>query len=537
MTILDEASLEFAKAHIEAYYDSDFFPKRDEYLAIWSSWEDVKKHLRSTNVEKMRIEQPRSMPAPKARGGYRIVHQLEPLNALAYTALAYMVGPHVEAARAAKHVAFSYRLTMSSNSFFALGNGYQAFVDRCRELASVYSFVLAADVADFYNRLYLHRLENSLSLSGCPSGVGKALEAFLLALNGKASQGIPVGPAASIIMAEAVMTDVDQFLSNKAVPHARYVDDFRIFGNSKEALEILLEDLVQHLFNAHRLQFASGKTSVFETKSFVGLVAAPQETERRELLELVKAACEYGNQYTVDDVETLAKKYLAPTKGPAAPKTRAAGVLGKFFRLVEKHEQMERETVRDGVLQELLAEAMRSDPVDVGLARHALRQGRRWSTTALVEAVLANLGTLESVLPDALLYVNALCDDGVVEKHLDAFRAILSTATFRRSRFARHWTYWLLAGHAKLVTDPTLGQKMWNDAPVEWQLRAARTVRNIAKVREYKASVGDLGMWDRRALLMASEVMPVQERGPWLASVSMRDAVEQAIIQWAKSQP
>jgi len=211
--------------------------------------------------------------------------------------------------------------------------------------------------------------------------------------------------------------------------------------------------------------------------------------------------------------------------------------LAEFFRLVEKHQETERETIRNGILEELLAEGLRPNPIDLGLVRRALRQGRRWSTTVLVGGVLANLGTLESALPDAFLYLNAVCDDAAVEKHFDAFRALVSAPPFRRSRFARHWTYWLLATQAKFVRDATLGPRIWNDAPIEWQLRAARTVKNIAKVREYKASVGDLGMWDRRALLMASEVMPPHERGPWLGSLSTRDAVEHAIIQWAKSHP
>jgi hypothetical protein len=535
MTVLKEASLDFAKAHIEAYYDSDFFPKRDEYVAIWASWNEVKKYLLSLNVEKMPIEPPRSMPAPKARGGYRIVHQLEPLNALTYTALAHMVGPYVEGSRADKTVAFSYRLAISSDGFFSAGNGYRAFVDRCRELAASHMFVLSTDIADFYNRLYLHRLENSLSMAGCPPAVGKTLESFLLALNGKASQGIPVGPASSILMAEAVMTDVDQFLSNKAFPHARYVDDFRVFSDSKEKLEILLEELVQHLFDAHRLQLVPWKTRITEAVAFVGHVGAPEEDERRELLDLVRAVCEYGDKYTPSDIETLSKKYLEPT-GPRSPRA-ASGVWGRFFQSLERHEQDERKTIRNELLKELLMDGLRRSAIDVGVVRHALRQGRHWGVADLVGIVLDNIALLEPVLPDAFLYLNAVCSDEIINEHIGALRALVSSPTFIRSRFARHWTYWLLASRGRLVTDRTLGRGIWNDAPIEWQLRAARTVRNLAKVRQYKAAIGDLGMWDRRSVLMASEVMPSVERGAWLGSVSTRDVVEESIVRWAREQP
>jgi hypothetical protein len=40
MTILSEFALEFAKDHISKYYDSDFFPKADEFAAIWHNWEE-----------------------------------------------------------------------------------------------------------------------------------------------------------------------------------------------------------------------------------------------------------------------------------------------------------------------------------------------------------------------------------------------------------------------------------------------------------------------------------------------------------------
>lgn len=534
MTILNEGSLDFAKAHIEAYYDSDFFPKRDEYEALWASWDEVKKHLLARNVESVAIEPPRAMPARKSRGGYRIVHQLEPINALVYTALAHMVGPHVEAL-ADKSVAFSYRLSISENSFFSAGNGYTTFVDRCRALAASHAFVLTTDIADFYNRLYLHRLENSIAASTCPSGTGKTVETFLLALNGKASQGIPVGPASSIVMAEAVMADVDQFLSNRGVLHARYVDDFRIFSNSRETLEILLEELVQHLFDAHRLQLAPGKTNILDSADFVKLVGAPEEDERRELLDLARVVCDYGDQYTPDDIEALARKYLEHTK-PQQQST-GSGWWEKFARAMEHHERMEREAIRRGLVHEILRDGLTRSPVDLGLVRHALRQGRRWSMDDLVATVLGNITDLEPALPDACLYLNSVSNDAVIDHHAAGFRSLLSSSTFKRSRLARHWIFWLCSSRAKLVMDPVLGPRIWNDAPVEWQLRAARTVRNLAKVRQYKASLSALGMWDRRAMLMASEVMPLAERKPWLSSITPKDVVEAAIVRWARSQP
>ncbi len=45
MSKLTEESLDFARQHIEKYYDSDFFPKPFEFEAIWHNWNEVKAEL------------------------------------------------------------------------------------------------------------------------------------------------------------------------------------------------------------------------------------------------------------------------------------------------------------------------------------------------------------------------------------------------------------------------------------------------------------------------------------------------------------
>lgn len=536
MTILTDASLDFARAHIEAYYDSDFFPKRDEFVALWACWDDVKKHLGSMHVEKLHLEPPRTMPASKASGGYRIVHQLEPLNSMVYTALAHSVATTVEQSRVPKNIAYSYRIELSNRGFFERGNGYRDFVGRCRTLAKGHAYVLVADIADFYNRLYLHRLGNAIDHAGCqPSGTAKTVEQFLTNLNGKASQGIPVGPAASIIMAEAVLTDVDQLIATKGFAYARYVDDIRVFSKSKAPLEALLEELVQHLFDAHRLQLSAAKTRIIGVKDFRPTVQTPEDYERSSLLDLAKAVCDYGDQYTPDDIDDLVGKYLQPTAEIKASK--ATGRFSGMLRSWQEQRSREKEQIRGQLLGQLLADGVSRKPIDLGLVRQALRQARRCRDISIYGEVLRHVEALEPALPDAVLYLHAVAQDRVIVSHINELRSLVSSSTFRRSRFARHWIYWFLSSQAGLVKDSVIGPVLWTDAPVEWQMRAARATRNLAKVRQQKSAIGGLGMWDRRAVLLASEVMPRDERKAWLASVSPRDIVETSIVSWANSQP
>ena len=78
-----------------------------------------------------------------------------------------------------------------------------------------YDYVLLTDITDFYNQVYLRRLQNSIeSCSNDLSEISRTIEKFLTMINNSMSKGIPVGPAASIILAEASLIDVDQFIQN-----------------------------------------------------------------------------------------------------------------------------------------------------------------------------------------------------------------------------------------------------------------------------------------------------------------------------------
>src|SRR5689334_10876050 len=99
MTSIPAEALDFARNHLTHFWDSDFFPKAYEFDALWAQWEQVRAYLSSTPIDELEVVLPRIMAAPKPDGGYRIVHQLDPLNAIAYTAMAYHVSAAVEAAR------------------------------------------------------------------------------------------------------------------------------------------------------------------------------------------------------------------------------------------------------------------------------------------------------------------------------------------------------------------------------------------------------------------------------------------------------
>lgn len=539
---LPDESLEFARAHIDTFHDSDFFPPTADFDILGAMWSHVKSQLASLPVTKESIQPARAMAAPKSGGGYRIVHQLEPLNAVAYTAVAHSLALAVEAARVSesKQVSFSYRIKPDDKSFFASGNGYNAFIDQCRVLAGHHEFVLVTDIADFYNSIYLHRLQGALELTG-PNNKSQAdaLEKFLLFLNQKASQGIPVGPAASIVMAEATLIDVDAFIELAGLKHTRYVDDLRLFGDSEEELRVTEERLVMYLYEHHRLQLSPLKTKLIKSEQFIrDYLDPPASAERRELLDAARATADYGDTLTDEDINELEKKYLQPNNPSIKMVDQSARTTawGNLLDVFAAQEEQEKRLVRGRAFCGMLHLALSQSRLDMGLARYALRRSRTLGEPEVVPVILGNMDALAPILPDAVLCLHRLTTPELIAEFIEALRVLPRLPLFRKSEFAKHWLFWYLTSHRQFIDDAILGPQIWRDAPLEHQARAARATNNLAWIRQQKSRLRDMTSWDRRATLIAAAMLPSAERNAWLSAMADPNPLsgEAAIVKWLR---
>jgi hypothetical protein len=534
MTFFRPEALEFARRHLSAFYDSDFFPKPPSYEALWTRWDDVKAHLLERNVGKHASKSPRMMPSAKADHGYRIVHQLHPLDAIVYTAIACEIADAVERARRPANVACSYRIQLHKGSFFGLGTGHNIYVQRCRELAQAHAYVLVADIGDFYNKVYVHRLQSAVA--HCNSSlepISKELEGFLLALNGKMSQGIPIGPAASIICAEVLCNDIDEYIDTHGYVHTRYVDDFRIFSDSDIKLRQLEEQLAGYLFEAHRLQLAWHKTSVMRSEDFVSkYLSDPDSMERMAAKQQVIALTVYPDRYTDEQFDAMAGLALSPD--PPAPKTKK-GLAAILVQTMHETDVQRRAAVRAAAFPEILGQAMSTSRVDLALARLVLRRCRNLNVQTLVMPVLNNLAKLAAVSPDVFLYLRHTVSEPS-DEILASVRAALEAPALSYHRIVRYWLEWWVAQNASLLSDKAIRSYMLGHAAFENQARAAVTLRSLSWMRNAKSRFSELGLWERNATLWAVKEMPSEERRKWLQSLNLQDPTERWIGDWAREQ-
>eukprot|EP00743_Colponemidia_sp_Colp-15_P004667 GILK01005028.1.p1 GENE.GILK01005028.1~~GILK01005028.1.p1 ORF type:complete len:574 (+),score=41.64 GILK01005028.1:2-1723(+) len=305
---LSEASLNFALLHIEKYGDTDVFPPAFEIGAIKHFWNDFRPLLEEdmqeypTQTKRISTGSFMSTLFPKHSTGFRNITQLDPVETLRFTALVHQFGGRLEGHRLPKqdNIVFSYRFQPDSatGQLFDPQYNYRAFQDHCLGLASdpTWNFVVTADIADFYSRLYSHRLENCLDViqrleiedpdeRRSFKSFSKMMSRLQLKWACQQSYGLPIGCEATRLLADTMLTDVDfamrdacltiaQDFQETAPVYCRFSDDFRFFCFSKRSAIRLLQQLAMVLHNNHNLSLQSHKTSFWSRVEFQQHLAA-----------------------------------------------------------------------------------------------------------------------------------------------------------------------------------------------------------------------------------------------------------------------
>lgn len=512
---LSKKSLEFARSHIQRFYTSDFFPSLDVLDALWADWDEVVKSLSGKPIQELgRL--PLSMQAPKARGGYRVVHDPNPLDSLAYAAIAYTLAPYIDTRREKLgDRVFSYKLSVNERGdFFDEGhNGFQSYTSKSFELAKNFDYVLITDIAAFYNQIYLHRLQSAIEL--CDSKlatISSAVEEFMLNLNERVSIGIPVGPAPSIILAETALLDVDQWIQHRGCDYVRYVDDFRIFSNSELELETILQDLVGYLYKNHRLTLSSEKTFILPSAELIDRYLDSPDSRERAVIHANIAQ-------SIASQTSLAFRTAYVENPPSWDKLTS-----------EERSQL---------LNSMMDSILGHDSLDLGLARHLLRRAKHARLRAIIAPLLDNIEFFSPVFRDVCLYLDSVMNEAAINRNLDRFEKIIAKPSIiTKSSFCSMWLRWLITRHqaysqSQVVRDFVVGELK----PLRFQADYARLFAHESWVKEHRSNWQQFGALDRWSLLLAASVLGVRERTVWMNQVlrSSEDLIDRAIARYVLS--
>jgi len=516
---LSEASLDWSLAHVLKEGDTDVFPIPFEFDAIKFNWKEVRDELRSVDVLDWATRPCRSMLSPKAKFGFRIVTQLDPLDFLIYTALIYDVCHELELKRipVSEGRVFSYRISPTRDGeLFDSDVNYRAFLEQCRAKVSQKSsssVVATTDISDFYSRIYHHRLDNALRGSVSRASHVTAIMRLLKGWNNTETFGIPVGCAASRVLAEITLSDVDEALLAYEIDFVRYNDDYRIFADTAAKAYKQLAFLAETLFANHGLSLQQQKTSIYSIDQFSSqFLEAPVDRV----------------------VDSLREKYYDLLEG--------LGITDPYEPIFYEDLTDEQQEALDALnLVEIFKEESASSEPDLALIRFCLRHLGQLGDDGVVDAIFENL---DSIIPTFMHIV----------KYFSVLRGLSS---LERTQLGARL---LDLGRDSIVSELPY-HRMWIFEPfaqtLEWKngerlARIYEQERDQACRRQLVLAMGrakhqhwfqsqwrrlfEHPHWERRAVLAAASILPADSRRHWYKSLNSRlDLLERTVIKWANS--
>lgn len=510
-------ALDRALEHLEQHGDSDIVPPAFELQAIRHSWNSERQRLAETDLDVWTVGPRRTCLSPKQHLGLRVATQLDPVDALLTTALVIQVAEKLEAVRlpVSEQTVHSHRFVrgLDHGRLFSQDFTFHSFRDRSLELAEASSFVLLADISDFYPRIYLHRVENALRAAlGVDDGAARVVNKFLTQWNQSISYGLPVGASAFRFIAEVTINDVDQALAARGYRFCRYSDDFRFFVESERDGREILAFLARILSNNHGLTLQAAKTELITAENFCKRFRWSEQDEvtgtiqdnLRELLE-----------------EVGIDMYESPS----------------FADLPDEV----REAIEQANVWALLREQLDTDSPNMRTVRFALQQIRWWGLADEEGLILDRMRRLDTVFSDAIAAATASPDLTIDVKREIAERLLdlVDDDVFGHLEYFRAWILSVFADSAEWNHSPKL-LAIYERYPESFTRSAAVLALGVADVdhwfRTERERLPLMDPWERRAFLAGAACLPKDERKHWYASVKPQLLpLELAVVEWAKA--
>ena len=174
---------------------------------------------------------------------------------------------------------YSYRFepNLRKGRLFSAKYNIRSFQEQSAHIAKqkTAKYIVRSDIANFYDRVNIHRIESTLlSLGKLNNKLVHLINQILLHWAKRDSYGIPIGSNASRILAEVALFNVDKSLVEAKIRFLRFVDDYRIFTSSAAEAHSVLAILID-LLDREGLFINTRKSSIERLEK-----ATPEETSK-----------------------------------------------------------------------------------------------------------------------------------------------------------------------------------------------------------------------------------------------------------------
>ena len=507
-TKLTKAAVERAIDHLVRYGDTDVLPFIPENVFLSEKRDAIAKEVSSLNLDEFRPMQAVEIISPKSRYGFRIVHQLPLLETLLFTAAIIEIGSALEKLKRPKDEfgPFAYRFDPKGGaSLFEENRSYRDWLQWQFDLLSNEKFdaIIYTDIADYYQRIYLHRIENILDTATNKRGINNFITQLIKQIRSKQSHGIPVGGSAARVLAEALLSDTDSALADEGFRFTRYMDDYRIFVHENQSAYEILAFIAEQLATSEGLSLNAHKTRVL-----------PAASAR---MSLAKQLVDVYDEAQQDAIETLTHAlYLDEPPDPAdVDKLRSMNLLAALEKEIEA-EFWDFTKIRTLFLGLRLTE----DDEAVGY-------------------LTDRLATFIPFVKDVVLFFDIMHEKG----KLDASQlgriveGELLNGAARSVSSIRVWLLELAVRGCLSISGKTLNELEGRDTSTNRQIYLIRGLRNDTNYfRRNKTRFEQKNAFEKYHFVLGATCLPADEFRAWLSAISggMARPLDQLFCNWVK---
>lgn len=371
-------------------------------------------------------------------------------------------------------------------------------------------YVVVADIADFFPRIYSHPLENALYESTDKKNHVIAIKKMLSSWNYSVSYGIPVGQSATSLLSEITIDDVDQALLSENIKHCRYVDDYRIFCKTEREAYKNLAFLANILFENHGLTLQQHKTKILKKETFESIYLISED--KKTINNLSAKFSEILDELEIDSYDAIMYGEI--------PEEAEAKI--KSLNMID-----------------ILKEQMSMDEIDFRLVSFILIRLGKLNDCSAIEICLDNIDRLYPIFKVVFTYINILecLADEEKSNYGKRLISILDSSIVGHLEYHRMWVFDLFAND-QAWNNKDKYVELYNKYTDEFSRRklilAMGKVKNFPWFKHQKRNLDRFSPWEKRAFLAAISCLPGDEAKHWYRSVKNRlDVLEKYIINWA----
>ncbi len=251
-------AIEIAIENVKSEGLTDIFPRPEEVDLLNNIWfakgisEQIETQIKSNTFTGLKVHPIQHVLFPKkVPFDFRRAALIQPIDTITFLTLVLIIAEEIEKHRplASKNLVFSYRFKPIGVSLFNKKYNFVSFdqyVEK-RTKSQRVKVLVKCDIANFYDRLNLHRLESILLGLSIESAKVSLINELLLFWANRDSYGLLIGCNASRILAEASLISIDEYLISHKVDFCRFVDDYRFFAPDMKVAHDWLELFVERL--------------------------------------------------------------------------------------------------------------------------------------------------------------------------------------------------------------------------------------------------------------------------------------------------